>query len=375
VIARAVPDQPLKVCLVAPLPPPYGGIANWSRMLLQYARRRADIRIHAVDTAPRWRAVHDTAAWKRVLGGSVQALRDLVKVSWTLLRHQPDVTHLTTSGQLAVLRDVAVILTSRAFGRPVVYHLRFGRVPQIAEARTLEWRLLRRSLRLANVVVPIDAATETAVRRYVPDARVMRIPNCIDPAELPASTANPGGSRTVMYLGWVIPSKGTGVLVEAWARIRSDGWRLLVVGPGADSYKQELAARYPAPNVEFAGEMAHDAAMRVMADADVVVLPSFSEGFPNVVLEAMTLGKAIVASSVGAIPEMLADECGVLVQPGDVEDLAHGLSRVLSDDERRAVVGHRARERALARYSIEAVFAQYRAIWEAQAEHSARVAT
>jgi glycosyltransferase involved in cell wall biosynthesis len=103
------------------------------------------------------------------------------------------------------------------------------------------------------------------------------------------------------------------------------------------------------------------------------VLPSYSEGFPNVVLEAMTLGKAIVATSVGAVPEMLSDGCGVLVPPGNIEELDRALSRVVGEAELRATLGRRARARALARFSIDAVFPQYRAVWEAQVERGAEL--
>lgn len=366
-----IADPPLEVCLVAPVPPPYGGIANWSSMVLRYASARRETSLHLVDTAPRWRTVHDTAIWKRLLGGSVQSLRDLAHLVWTLVRRRPDVAHLTTSGHMAVLRDLAVMLACRAFSTPVVYHLRFGRVPQLAATRTAEWRLLHAALRLANVVVPLDEATELAVRHSVPDAHVVRVPNCIDPAELPSPRTNDGGVRTVMYLGWVIPTKGIGVLVEAWARTAPDGWRLLVVGPGDRAYQDELLLLHRPRNLEFAGELGHEAAMRAMAGVEVVVLPSYSEGFPNVILEAMTLGKAVVATSVGAIPEMLSDRCGVLVPPRSVDELARALSRVMDDIELRALLGRRARARALDRYSIDAVFAQYRAIWTAQRERRA----
>lgn len=357
----------LDVCLVAPLPPPYGGIAHWARMLLRYAESRPEVRFHVVDIAPRWRAIHDLATWKRIVGGGTQLLRDVARFTWTLVRRRPDAVHLTTSGQLAIVRDIVFGALARLFGVPVVYHLRFGRVPAIASDGTREWRLLRRAMRGAARVVAIDAATEEAIREHAPEVLVERIPNCIDPSELPPVPAARSEARTVMYLGWVVPTKGISELVEAWTRLAPAGWRLVAAGPCEAGYRAELA-RGAAPRLDLPGELAHDEAMRQLAAADVFVLPSYTEGFPNVVLEAMALGKAIVATKVGAIPEMLAGGAGITVEPRNVGELAAALGRVIGDQALREEIGRRARSRALEEYSIEAVFERYRRIWDLPGE-------
>jgi glycosyltransferase involved in cell wall biosynthesis len=333
-------------------------------MVLRHSEAHPDIELGVVDTAPRWRAVHDLAKWKRALGGGLQLLRDVARLSLLMARRRPDVIHLTTSGQLALVRDIGVLRIARLFGVPAVYHIRFGRVPHIAEAGTREWRLMRRALELAHTVVPIDFATENALRKHLPGARVLRIPNCIDPAELPAPRQPAGNEGTAMFLGWVIPTKGVGELVEAWSRLNPKGWRLIVAGPVEEAYKAELLKTHRPEGVEFTGELGHEEAMKLMAGADLFVLPSYTEGFPNVILEAMALGRPIVATAVGAIPEMLSDGCGVLIKPRSAEELAEALSRVLSDPGLREGLGSRARTRALEEFSLGAVFARYRELWK-----------
>jgi hypothetical protein len=59
----------LRVCLIAPLPPPYGGIANWTQLVRRYALVRSDFNLDIVDTSPRWRAIDDIVLWKRAAGG------------------------------------------------------------------------------------------------------------------------------------------------------------------------------------------------------------------------------------------------------------------------------------------------------------------
>ena len=354
--------HPLRICLVAPVPPPYGGISHWTSMILQNAAERIDVQLEVVDIASRWRAVDDLACWKRILGGGLQLLRDMCWVLWRL-RYHPHVMHLTTSGQFAIIRDLAIMTIAKRFNVPVIYHIRFGRVPQEAGKQSREWLLLARAMRMAHTVIAIDASTEHAIQRFLPYVRVINIPNCVNAHSFLQLDRNADSRKTVMFLGWVIPTKGIEELVQAWVELQPAGWRLLIVGPGNTEYQQRLIQKYHSAHLEFLGEKSHDKAMRLMADADVFVLPSYTEGFPNVVLEAMALGKPIIATREGAIPEMLADGCGVLVNKQNALELRDALLKVLKDSDLRSRLGARARERVLQEYSIETVFSQYMTAW------------
>ena len=363
-------DDVLRVCLVTPIPPPYGGIGNWTLMVRRQAAKCPEVHIEIVNTAPPWRAVDEAPAsrWRRLWDKGGQAARDFLQ-SLRQLRKRPHVVHLNTSGQFAILRDLSVLALARCFRVPVVYHLRFGRVPQLAEeGTTREWRLLARAMRRAHTVIAVDGKTEQAIRRYLPDVRVVRIPNCIDVSALPTAALRPCDVNAVMFLGWVIPTKGMEELVAAWAVLRPERWRLCIVGPGNPAYQQELIEKYQPVGIEFLGEKTHDEAMRLMAEAEVFVLPSHTEGFPNVIAEAMALKKSIVATRVGAIPEMLADDCGVLIDSQDMLGLRDALAQVLADVALRRRLGANAHARVVGNYSLEVVFAQYLTLWRQVAE-------
>jgi glycosyltransferase involved in cell wall biosynthesis len=363
-----MPDRPLRVCMIAPLPPPYGGISHWTSMIFRYAAERKDVELHSVNTAPRWRAVDDLSVWKRILGGSLQFLRDFAALVKTLLQSKTDVIHLTTSGQLGVLRDLGISLIAKAFGVPFVYHIRFGRIPTMALENSWEWRLISYVMRQSFVTIAIDQLTFEAVKKHVPTARVELVPNCIHLAELPPAHLGRSPVQIAFFVGWVIPAKGIAELVEAWALLNPSGWQLKIVGPGDRAYQQALLEQFRPTSLEFLGEMPHAKAMELMAGCDLFVLPSYTEGFPNVILEAMALEKPILATDVGAIPEMLSGGCGMLVKPRDVQGLVVALRGLLADRERRLEMGKLARERAVSNYSIDAVFARYMTIWKSAAK-------
>ena len=356
-----MPESPLRVCLIAPLPPPYGGIGHWTLMVTNYAASRSDVQFHVVNTAPRWRAFEDLAIWKRVLGGGLQLLRDVLRVLKEF-HQQPAVVHLTTCAQLSVIRDLVILWIARRKGIPVIYHLRFGRIPQLACGSSREWRLLSHAMRRAHTVVAIDAATTAAIRRHLPEVHVIETPNCIDLATLPPSEMVEDGPR-VMFLGLLIPSKGIEELLQAWAELRPPGWQLQIVGHSSPEYLQHLQNTYRPEDVEFLGNQPHTEAMRLLAATGVFVLPSHTEGFPNVIVESMALGKPIIATRVGAIPEMLANDCGMLIDAHDVPALKEALGRMIGDADLRRRLGGKARERARKHYALDVVFSQYMTIW------------
>jgi glycosyltransferase involved in cell wall biosynthesis len=351
----------LRVGLVAPIPPPYGGIGNWTLLVRRYAQDRNDVDLQIVNISPRWRGIDDLAIWKRMVGGGLQLIRDYLRFL-RLLFGRPDIIHLTTSGQLAVIRDIAILATARLAGIPSVYHIRFGRIPQISANNTSEWTLLSIAFRLAGAVIAIDSATATALKQKLQNVRIQRIPNGIDLSGIPSCGLS-GSKRTALFLGWVIQTKGVEELVQSWAQLKLDGWRCVIAGPGSESYREELRRHFKPRDLEFLPEQSHEAAMQLMAASDIFVLPSHTEGFPNVIVEAMAMGKSIIATNVGAIPEMLSGGCGVVVPAKDVDALVAAIREVCSDAEMRMTMGARAQVKARTEYAMDRVFEQLMSVW------------
>ena len=332
-------------------------------MVRRHAAGTGNVDMVVINTAPTWRSIHSNGIVLRAIGGAIQLIRDSFRIVKALSASKFDAIHLTTSGQLAALRDLAVSYLAAWFGVGLVYHIRFGRIPALARGSSLEWKLIRKVMRRAAKVILIDQATFDAVRQVEPGARVALIPNCVDLAELPNISISGGVDKTALFLGWVIPTKGIGELVEAWVRLNPLGWRLDIIGPFDESYRSELVERFAPRNLRFLGQLPHKEAMQCMAHCDLFVLPSYTEGFPNVVVEAMALGRPIIATDVGAIPEMLEDDAGLLVKSRDTGALAEALDRVMHDEELRHRIAGQARARANALYTIDVVFEAYQRVW------------
>ena len=141
-------------------------------------------------------------------------------------------------------------------------------------------------------------------------------------------------AEAVVYIGRMDVKKGLRELVQAAASLRSERPRLHVylVGEGPDRPEIDSAiqANDAAGYIHMLPGCAFDDVAVWMAAADLVTLPSYMEGCPNVVLEALACGRPVVATHVGGIPEILSVECGRLVAPRDAESLATALADVLN---------------------------------------------
>jgi glycosyltransferase involved in cell wall biosynthesis len=162
----------------------------------------------------------------------------------------------------------------------------------------------------------------------------------------------------LLFVGWLEKDKGVGDLLEACARLRpSHDFVLQIAGDGA--YREE-AQRLVDSNglgqtVRFLGWLKAPQLVELYRRSDVFVLPSWAEGFPNALIEAMAAGLPAVVTTVGNIPDLVGDGVeALLVPPKDVGALAAALEAVLIDPRRRQALGSNAHALAKARFSIDA---------------------
>lgn len=365
----------LRVLLVSPLPPPVGGIATWTRILLREVARREDVEIVHLDTAVRWRAVTQVSTAARVVGGTVQALRDYVRFRALLRESKPNVVHICTSAGLALRKDLLMLQAAARAGTRAIIHYRMGRIPALAQTRGGEWDLLRRCTDAAFASVVLDRRSRRVLRESCHPAEVRTLPNMVDLGAVDAVIGDPGsdaggdpdGRPTIVYVGHVLPSKGVTDLVDA-CRESGAALRLDVVGPVEEAYRHELDGRAGGKvTLTFHGTLSHEAALRAVRRGDVFALPSHSEGFPNVVAEAMACGRAVLATDVGAMPEMLNTDgpnpCGLCVEAGNVAALAAAVRLMVGDADMRAEMGARGRMRAETEYAAPVVTRRLNGLW------------
>jgi glycosyltransferase involved in cell wall biosynthesis len=154
--------------------------------------------------------------------------------------------------------------------------------------------------------------------------------------------------------------KGPMILMEAFAATHDcvPNVRLMVAGDGSQKERVTALARSlnVSPHYHYTGVYTRpDERTAFMHDLDVFVMPSFTEGTPNSIIEAMASGKPIIASAVGGIPDMIDSESGILVPPGDTRALAAAMTLLAQDPQRRIRMGRAAQGRYRRLFSPDAV--------------------
>jgi glycosyltransferase involved in cell wall biosynthesis len=174
----------------------------------------------------------------------------------------------------------------------------------------------------------------------------------------------------ILFVGYRLPLKGLGELAEAVLGL-ADCELAVVGGEGSGAIDAESSQRMQNALAKLrsegrlieTGQVAPDRVTRSYREADLFVLPSHREGFPNTLLEAMAAGLPCVATPVGAIPETLEGDCGVLVPVGDAPALREALAPLVRDPGLRTRLGQRARERVAERYALDPVMRRYRSLY------------
>jgi glycosyltransferase involved in cell wall biosynthesis len=181
----------------------------------------------------------------------------------------------------------------------------------------------------------------------VPAERIHVVPNGVDERFSPADPVAareelglPVEGVLLLFVGLLVPVKGLSVLLEALESLKDLPLTTVLVGDGSEEPALRRQAEAAGLDVLFAGRQPATQVHRWMAAADALVLPSLSEGRPNVVLEAQATGLAVVATAVGGTPELIDDgRTGVLVPVQDPDALAAALRRVVDDAALRQRLG------------------------------------
>lgn len=270
--------------------------------------------------------------------------RALTRLAWELWRRRPDVLYTLT-----VVPNIWGRILGRLASVPVI----------ISGYRSLFPKQYERWLwRLANRII-CNAGTlkDVMVKRFsVNPNRIAVIPNAVDSATFRSPQNARAPEPTVLSVGRLVKEKDPLNLVEGFRLVAEKLPNALFRIIGNGPLKQEVEARIKALSLDSRVELlpATSNIMPHLARSWVFTLASAMEASPNVILEAMSMGLPVVATRVGGIPELVQDgKTGILVKPGDPEDLAEALVTILTDEPKRLAMGVRSRQTVVENHALE----------------------
>lgn len=209
-----------------------------------------------------------------------------------------------------------------------------------------------------KILVVSDAMRRQVHELVIENTKIKVIPNGVDTANFYPMDQRWARKRLgldpcpkiILYVGRLSEEKGLTTLIEAFSKLPYRQDRLLViVGSGDMQARCQALVMTLCLNqyVIFVGERPHHEIPFWVNASDVICLPSFREGWPNVVMEALACGKPVVASNVGGVPEILTSEAlGILSEPGDPIDLAEKLSKATTSCWNEEILRNRINSRS-----------------------------
>jgi glycosyltransferase involved in cell wall biosynthesis len=214
----------------------------------------------------------------------------------------------------------------------------------------------------ASFTACISDYTRSQVMAFVPEElwHKLVVVRCgVDLEEFAPRQREPSADLRILTVGRVDAMKGTAVLLQAFARLVAQGVSatLTIVGDGPSASKLAATADRLgiADRVRWQGAVGQDRIRDFYAECDVFCLPSFAEGVPIVLMEAMAMEIPVLANAITGIVELVEDEVsGFLVRPGRVDQLADRLEQLASDAELRAAMGRAGRSRIAREYDLDA---------------------
>lgn len=358
---HALNPQKLRVLVAAHVGEPVGGITiNYRTLLASSYSQKLDV--HIIETSQGNLEFSER-------GGTgfrnwMNAIANVFFFVQALFQNRPTLVHIGTTYQASFAKHSLMALFARLFGVKVVLQIHCSMARLIPDRNNWWRRYVLFILRRVHGIVTLSREWD-ALLEILPNAKVCYVPNAIDVTPyqrlLRPRDGFSNGLR-LLFFGHIGREKGCFDLLNAleWVQQRTSApFRMDFVGETLYAgEKEDLSAQIQARNLsDFVAvhepEYA-DAKMQRFANSDILILPSYHEGMPMSVIEAMAAGMAVIGSQVGGIPDqIISNETGLLISPGDVPALGAAILQLVENPQTVLQMGVAGRKRALEVFDIE----------------------
>ncbi len=303
-----------------------------------------------------------------ILTGAFIFASALVQFCIAAFRGQVDVLHLNVAAHGSAYRKLLLARIARRLNIPYVVHLHGSRFREFWSSLSPRARRpVDRLFQESSKIIVLGRFWAQFVTEMLPsvEGQIAILPNATMP--ISQKPSRPEGTPVrISCIGELGARKGTPQLIDALGLLaKRDGWKATIAGNGdVDGSRARARSLGLADLVEIPGWIDAAGVKALLDQTDILVLPSFAEGLPMAILEGFAHGIAVVATPVGAIPEVIDHERnGLIVPVGDVDALADAMRRLIERPELRFRLGEAARRDHADRYDINIFVTRLAAIW------------
>jgi glycosyltransferase involved in cell wall biosynthesis len=343
-----------RVLMVGPSLQEEGGMGTVSRLILNYVKELD------IDHISSW----TNRPGSTQLPSKIQVIKTFVlawlKLIVELIFERVDVLHFHMSERGSAWRTLILIGTAYVFRKPIIvhthgaeFHLFYETLPQLGQ-KLINWMLQKTSY--------LIVLSESWQNYYI--SRCQLNPNRVivlhNPVEYPAIANKKEEAQTpikLLFLGKINQRKGIYDLLKSFANFKQNcqiSTQLLIAGSGEIESAIRLAEELKiAGDIDFLGWINPTQRNQLLSEAHTFILPSYNEGLPMALLEAMSWGLSIITTPVGGIGEVIKhQETGLLVEPGNITQLTEAIDSLVTDKSLRLTLGTNARAK-VSQFSVE----------------------
>ncbi|MEY9133084.1 glycosyltransferase involved in cell wall biosynthesis [Bradyrhizobium diazoefficiens] len=342
-----------------------GGIDRLTDLIIDEIDQRGELGVKAARLV--------TRGQKNICWGMVVFARALVQFGVAAGRGKIDLIHIQLAWRGSAYRKLIIAAVARSLGIPYVVHLHAGQFDQFwASCGTYLRRRINQLFAESAAIIVLGGYGARVILDRLPTLRdkITILPNASTSASQPSRCRSNSEPARITFLGRIDPDKGVPQLVDALGKLacRAD-WTATIAGSGQVQQTRDQAQRLGiGERIDFPGWLDPSETAALLQQTDILALPSFIETLPMAIIEAFAHGVAVVATPVGAIPEVVAHERnGLLVPAGHVEALASALNLLLENGALRRRLGDAARRDHAERYDINTYITRLVAIWRGAA--------
>jgi glycosyltransferase involved in cell wall biosynthesis len=305
----------------------------------------------------------DGTRWEKLS----KAIEALFSVLLLCAVSRPSIVHAHAASRASFMRKSIYLGMARTFGCKTIFHLHGGEFHHFAEKEAgfaKRW-WIRRTLQKSTKVIALSRSWAEFLERYAPDCEVCVVPNAVQFSKTAQSAKEEPGR--ILFLGRPEKEKGIFELLTAIDLIKDNfpALKLAIAGDGdLEALQNHVDQKGIGQFVEILGWIDPDRRASELARATIFVLPSYNEGLPMAMLEAMSAGKAIIVTPVGGIPETVTDNFnGLFVPPADDAALSSAINKLLTDKTLRDTLGRNARQTIELGYSTDTALEKLAAVY------------
>ncbi len=354
---QPIPGKVKKVLLVGPVSPPFGGIATYVEQLSTSQIENIEFSIFNT-SFPKWVAPLDREGKRSYFsifeGGVISGLNKVIFVISSYFRfffvivcRKPDIVQIFPASYWAYWRNWLYLLQAKLLGKKTIFHVLNAIDVFYEEVGKTQRRMIKNSLSLPDYVLVQSPQLQSYVEKLT-DTKVKGILNGIHLDDIPQAqvrktTLTDAHDFVGSTIGNLSKNKGTYLILDALRILKSEGIQVnwIFIGRGDIKNFSELAKDNEIEQqVVFTGPVSEETKWKYLLASDFYCLPSYAEGQPISIIEAMAIGLPIISTTIGSIPEIVCDnENGYLINVGDSLALSEAIKKIVNDPKHTRFMG------------------------------------